>query len=186
LLDPYFHVPQGPQALRPEARLALVSWVTRSRMGDRLHRLYRRLKYMRTLLRRNILPKNANLPLLGCWKGLASAGLPILVLKAPGLKPAGTKHGRGEFDYFDYLVKTASKRNRIEVKIVEGALHTFANYAGRTAVQQLVIDWLTVFFPSQDGEGALVTTGRAMQSRRQLEFANPEPLYARSIPRQSN
>jgi pimeloyl-ACP methyl ester carboxylesterase len=184
LLDPYFYVPQVAQALRLEARLALVSWVTRSRVGDLLRRLYRRLNYMRTLLRRNILPRNANLPLLGCWKDLASAGLPILVLKAPGPKPSGTKDGRGEFDYFDYLVKTASNRNRIEVKIIEGAGHTFANHAGRTAVQQIVRNWLAVFFPSQDREEELVTTGRGMQSRRQLESANPEPLYARSIPRQ--
>lgn len=156
LMAPYFHV---PQALRLKARRALIDWATRSRMGGLLSRLYLRSRDFRPLLRTNIPPKNANRPLLGRCKELASAGLPILVLKAPGPKPSGTKPGTGEFDYLGYLVKMASSRNRIEVKTIEGAHHNFANHVGRTAVQQHVENWLAAFFPSQDCEEALVNAG---------------------------
>jgi pimeloyl-ACP methyl ester carboxylesterase len=156
LLAPYFHV---PQALRLKARRALIGWATQSRMGGLLSRLYLRSRDIRPLLRRNILPKNANRPLLGRWKELASAGLPILVLKAPGPKPSGTKSGTGEFDYLGYLIKMPSSKKRIEVKTIEGAHHSFANRVGRTAAQRHVENWLAAFFPSQDREEALVNAG---------------------------
>jgi alpha-beta hydrolase superfamily lysophospholipase len=152
LLAPYFHL---PQTLKLKARRALIGWATQSRMGGLLSRLYLRSRDIRPPLRKNIPPRNANRPLLRRWKELASAGLPILVLKASGPKPSATKSRTGEFDYLGYLIKMASSKNRMEVKIIEGAHHSFANHVGRTAAQQHVENWLAAFFPSQDREEAL-------------------------------
>jgi hypothetical protein len=78
---------------------------------------------------------------------VASAGLPILLLKAPGIKAQGAKPRVGEFDYIDYVVKLGGRKSRVSVEFVEGADHSFANREGREAVERHIAGWLASHFP---------------------------------------
>ena len=138
LLDPYFFLPVE----RTKVRAELSHWVSRDRFGALASAVYHFLKHVRLLLRRNRPPSNANLPLIGCWKQLASAGLPILVLKAPALKTRGTKPRVGEFDYLGYLQALAGRNSRIAIEFIESTDHSFANLQGRTAVRHHTEQWL--------------------------------------------
>ena len=60
-----------------------------------LSNIFDRLKELRLRLRRSELPGNANFPLIKRWKSLASAGLPILILKVPAAKAVGAKREAG-------------------------------------------------------------------------------------------
>jgi pimeloyl-ACP methyl ester carboxylesterase len=154
LLAPYFHL---SQALKRKARRVLIEWATRNPFGGYLSNLYLRFTRVRSVLRRDILPKNANLFLLDSWKELGSAGLPILVLKAPSPNASGPGHPRGEFDYLKYVAGLAGERSRIQVEMVEGAHHTFANHVARAKVRQYLETWLTYNFPIEDDEPAAVS-----------------------------
>jgi pimeloyl-ACP methyl ester carboxylesterase len=149
LMDPYFHL---PQAEIPKIRKELNLWARRSRLGEILSRLFDFLKQMRLLLRRNGAPDNANFSLLRCWKELSSAGLPILILRAPGRRAPGTKARTGEFDYLKHAVELAGQKGRIVVRVMDGANHSFSNYAGRVAVRQHTENWLNAFYPLTDSE----------------------------------
>ncbi len=155
LLAPYFHL---EQAVRLKARRALIDWATRSPLGGPLSKLYLQSKHVCSLRSRNKLPRNANFSLLRRWQGLASAGLPILVLNAPGPKASGTKPG--EFDYPKHITRLATGRSRMEVRVIEGAHHTFANRVGRAGVRQQVEDWLTTFFPLENVDEFAMTATR--------------------------
>jgi len=144
LLDPYFHL---PQAKRPKVRQELSDWARRSRVGAFLSNSYDRARKLRLALRGSALPGNANSALLARWKQVAAAGLPILLLKAPGIKAQGSKPRAGEFDYIGYVLKLAGRKSRVSVDFVEGADHSFANHAGRKAVERLIAGWLTAQFP---------------------------------------
>lgn len=87
LTDPYFFLPRE----RTKIRVELSRWSSWSRLGALVSDLYYCLKYIRLLVRRNRPPANANLPLLRCWNQLASAGIPMLVMKAPAVKAQGIK-----------------------------------------------------------------------------------------------
>jgi alpha-beta hydrolase superfamily lysophospholipase len=143
LLEPYFHLP--PQA-PTKTRGALSHWAASNRLGGALSNLFDLLKDMHLRLRRNKLPNNANFSLIQRWKTLASAGLPILVLKAPGPKAASTKPRLGEFDYLAHVVRLGGGRGRVDVKVIEGAAHSFADDAGRLAVRQHAETWLNENF----------------------------------------
>jgi pimeloyl-ACP methyl ester carboxylesterase len=144
LLDPYFHL---PQAVRPKLRRQLSDWALQSRLGGLVSNVYDRLRKVRLMWRRNMLPQNANLPLLNAWRALASSGTPILLLKAPARKAAGTTPRTGEFDYLKYILEIAGRRSRVEVELVEGTDHSFANRKGRLAVRLVIERWLRVHFP---------------------------------------
>jgi pimeloyl-ACP methyl ester carboxylesterase len=144
LLDPYFHL---PQAKRPKVREELSDWARRSRVGAFLSNGYDRARKLRLALRGSALPGNANSALLARWKQVATAGLPILLLKAPGIKAQGSKPRVGEFDYIDYAVRLAGSKSRVSVDFVEGADHSFANHEGREAVERLISGWLAAQFP---------------------------------------
>ena len=147
LLDPYFHL---PQAKRPKVRQELSDWARRSKVGRLLSNTYDRAKNVLLLLRGSALPGNANLQLLAGWKQVAAAGLPILLLKAPGIKAHGSRPRVGEFDYTGHALKLAGRKSRISVEFVEGADHSFANYDGREAVQRHIEEWLVSHFPLED------------------------------------
>lgn len=158
LLDPYFHL---PQAKRPRLRDELSGWARRSKVGGMLSNVYDRAKNVAMKVRGNAPPGNANLALLARWKQLASAGLPVLLLKAPGIKAQGAKPRVGEFDYIDHVIKLAGRRNRVSAEFVEGADHSFANQAGREAVQKHIAEWLAAHFPPADiGTGNAGDLGR--------------------------
>jgi pimeloyl-ACP methyl ester carboxylesterase len=144
LLDPYFHM---PQAKRPKVRQELSDWARRSRVGAFLSNGYDRARKLRLRLRGSSLPGNANTALLARWKKVATAGLPILLLKAPGIKAQGAKPRVGEFDYIDYAVKLGGRKSRVSVDFVEHADHSFANREGREAVERLIAGWLAAQFP---------------------------------------
>jgi pimeloyl-ACP methyl ester carboxylesterase len=147
LLDPYFHV---PQAIRPKLRQGLSNWALQSKIGGALSNIYDRVRDVLLLLRRNAPPQNANFGLLGRWKQVASAGLPILFLKAPARKAAGTKPRAGEFDYLKYVLGLAGRNSKVVVELVEGTDHSFANRQGRNAVRQITERWLASYFPLQE------------------------------------
>ena len=82
LLDPYFHL---PQAKRPRMREGLSDWARRSTIGGLLSNLFDRARKLLLLLQGSQPPGNANTELLAHWKQLAATGVPILLLKAPGI-----------------------------------------------------------------------------------------------------
>lgn len=147
LLDPYFHL---PQARRPKVRQELSNWARRSKVGRLLSNTYDRAKNLFLLLRGNALPGNANSQLLAGWKQVAAAGLPILMLKAPGIKTHGSRPRVGEFDYTGHALKLAGRKSRVSVEFVEGADHSFANRDGREAVQRHIDNWLVSHFPLEE------------------------------------
>ena len=139
LMDPYFYLPIAPPSWLWQK---LTGRISRTALGRLISKGYDRFTDLRLCLRKNPMPENANFPLLRCWKTVATAGLPILVLKAPATKPRGE-----EFDYLKYILEQAGSNNRVAVKVVEGAGHTFSNRVGRTGVQQLMEGWLNFYFP---------------------------------------
>jgi hypothetical protein len=90
--------------------------------------------------------------LLSKWKNVAGAGLPILMFKAPGIKATGSRPRLGDFDYIQHVLKLAGRKNRVMVKTVETADHSFANRAGREAVRKEIESWLLSNFPVQGSE----------------------------------
>jgi pimeloyl-ACP methyl ester carboxylesterase len=147
LLDPYFHL---PQAKRPRVREELSGWVRRNKFGKLLSHIYDYAKELFLQVRGSSLPGNANSQLLACWKQLTTAGMPTLMLQAPGIKAQGAKPRVGEFDYVQYVMRIAGRKSQVTAEFVEGADHSFANYDGRTAVQQHIEHWLVSNFPLDD------------------------------------
>jgi len=143
LLEPYFHL-FPPVATKNRA--ALSEWAASNRLGGILSNIFDRLKEARLRLRRSELPGNANLPLIKRWKRLASAGLPILVLKVPAAKAAGAKPRLGEFDYLTYVAGIGGSRSRVDIKVIEGTTHSFADQTGRSAVRRYTESWLGEYF----------------------------------------
>ncbi len=173
LLDPYFHL---PQAQRPKVRQELSDWARRSRVGGLLSNGYDRARKIRLMLRGSSLPGNANSALIARWKQLASTGLPILLLKAPGIKAQGSKPRVGEFDYIDHVVKLAGQKSRVSVDFVEGADHSFANHEGREAVEGLISGWLAAQFPLTNfspraREASLLRAGKNQSESRKPQEA---------------
>jgi pimeloyl-ACP methyl ester carboxylesterase len=154
LLDPYFHLPQGRTKLREE----LSAWAARSALGTLMSNILDRLKHLGTLLRGNRLPKNANLPLLRCVAQLASAGMPVLMMKAPAVKAPGLKPRAGQFDYLSYVQKLSCRRSRIVVEFIEGTNHSFADAIGRVKVRRHTERWLNAHFPKTKREQAALKT----------------------------
>lgn len=147
LMDLYFH---RPLAIRPKVRQGLSDWALQSRIGGALSNVYDVLRRVRLFLRRNALPKTANVALLNCWKGLASTGMPILLLKAPGRKAPGVKPRKGEFDYLKYVLERSGRGHQVQVEVIEGTDHSFANRLGRAGVRQLTERWLNARYPLQE------------------------------------
>lgn len=148
LTDPYFFLPRERTRIREQ----LSRWSSWSRLGALISNIYYCLKHIRLLVRRNRPPRNANLPLLRCWNQLASAGMPMLVMKAPALKAHGIKPRMGEFDYLGYLQAMSGRGSRIAVKFIEGTDHSFADRVGRAAIRQHTEQWLKACFPTTAGQ----------------------------------
>jgi pimeloyl-ACP methyl ester carboxylesterase len=146
LLEPYFHL---PPPVATKTREALSDWAASNRLGGVLSNLFDRLKDLRLRLSlgSSELPGNANLPLLERWKSVASAGLPILVLKAPAPKASGGKPRLGEFDYLGHVIRLSGSRSRVDLRVIENAGHSFADRAGRVAVREFTETWLGEYFP---------------------------------------
>jgi pimeloyl-ACP methyl ester carboxylesterase len=144
LLEPFFHL-FPPVATK--SRAALSDWAASNRLGGILSNIFDRLKELRLRLRRSELPGNANFPLIKRWKGLASAGLPILILKVPAAKAVGAKPRLGEFDYLAYVTGLGGSRRCVDIKVIEGTTHSFADLAGRMAVRRYTESWLAEYFP---------------------------------------
>jgi pimeloyl-ACP methyl ester carboxylesterase len=143
LLEPYFHL---PPPVATQGRAALSDWARSNRLGGILSNVFDRLKELRLRLRRSELPGNANFALIKRWKSLASAGLPILVLKVPGAKAIGAKPRLGEFDYLTYIAGIGGDRRLVDIKVIDGTTHSFADPAGRLAVRRHTESWLGEYF----------------------------------------
>jgi pimeloyl-ACP methyl ester carboxylesterase len=176
LMDPTFHL---PRALRPKVRRTLTNWAARSSLGGLLSNTYDRLKCMRLLLCGGNPPENANLALLSRWRELTSAGLPILLLKAPEAKASGAKPRVGQFDYLKYVIELAGPRSQVVVEVIEGADHPFANRVGRAGVRLQVEKWLNTFFPLGRGEELAVHTMQPAPAVKELEVEHHESMFVR-------
>jgi len=156
LLDPYFH---GQP--RSEVQKVLTGWQLRiirkllvdrplqSKLSDAgakllssLRNVYRRFRPIRRIVGRNGLPSTANLPLIRCWKQLASTGLPMLVLRSPSSTPKP-----GEFDYISEFQAVSGRDCRISVRPIEHTTHAFAERHGKEAVRKHSEQWLSACFP---------------------------------------
>jgi pimeloyl-ACP methyl ester carboxylesterase len=164
LLDPYFHLQQRvPVSSRWHVRVLrqlqgkwmksrhdIHVWGSQTRLGGLLQATYRyfkglayrHIKDVRVRARRNTLPKNTNLPLIGCWERLASAGLPMLVLSPPARKPT-----LGEFDYLHYLQPAARGRDAIVFQSIEGVTHSLLERHDKESVREHTERWLEACFP---------------------------------------
>jgi len=168
LTDPYFFLPRERTRFRNE----LSEWTSFSRLGALASDLYYFLRHIRLLMRRNRPPWNANLPLLRCWNQLASAGMPILVLKAPALRSRDFKPRIGEFDYLNYLRAMSGARSRVTMEFIENTNHSFADDRGRAAVRESLEKWLGANFPARRPAGS----ERSSQAARASTY---EALYPR-------
>jgi hypothetical protein len=130
-------------------RRGLSDWALRSSSGRMLSNLYDRTRNIRLRLRGNAPPRNANLPLLSRWREVASTGLPVLIIKAPARKAAGTSPRVGEFDYLKHVLNLAGRKGRVVVELIQGTDHSFANRLGRIGVQQRIERWLGNYLPSR-------------------------------------
>jgi len=165
LMEPYFHL---PQMIRPPVRRKLSEWARSSKIGGAASDIYDRWRNLLLQLRRERLPGNANFQLMSSWKRVAISGMPILMLKAPGLKTAGTKSRVGQFDYLQYVTKLAGSRSQVTIQLIEGTDHSFANRVGRTAVREQIGSWLDKYFPlsgSEESAKAAVQATRARDER---------------------
>lgn len=95
---------------------------------------------------------------------MASTGLPVLLLKAPGRKTQGTKPRIGEFDYLAHVLKIAGRKSQVAVELLEGTDHTFANRTGRAAVRRRTELWLSEFLPPPEDFSAQVLQPEADKS----------------------
>jgi pimeloyl-ACP methyl ester carboxylesterase len=176
LLDAPFHLP--PAGRPPKLKEVLFHWSTRSRFGGFLSNIHDQIKKVRLFLRRNAPPENTNFPLLKRWKDLASGGLPILLINAPALKSSGTIPRAGKFDYLAHILKLAGNRSRVEVKVVEGAHHTFSDPAGREAVRRYVEQWMPTFFPCEKPEPGRANFAQPVHSNNEGEFSTSQSIFA--------
>lgn len=138
-LDPYFF---RDEMARPPIRQGLSELVARNWLVAQLSKAYAGVKKIRLLVQGDKLPPNANLPVLRCWRGLISAGLPILALATKRAVPRA-----GEFDYFRYLQAFSGNASRMAVQVIDGANHSFADNLGRSGVRQHIERWLSAHFP---------------------------------------
>ena len=157
LTDPYFHLARE----RNEIQMELRHWASWSRLGALSSDIYYYLKYIHLLVRGNRLPRNANSALIRCWDQLASAGLPILILKAPVLKGRGTKPRVGDFDYLGYLEALSGRGSRVVIKLMEGTNHSFAGNVATAAVRECTGQWLNEYFPFVEYEEAATVNNSA-------------------------
>ena len=145
LIGPFFHLTQLLQPTKLRRQLKI--WALHSRAGSALNRVFESMNNLRLSLRRGGLPKNANRPLLRCWKKLATSGLPILILRAPDRKSPTMKPAAAEFNYLQYLLRVAGRDHKVDVQLTEGANNAFSNFKGRAAVRLYTEQWLTTSFP---------------------------------------
>lgn len=138
LLDPYFHRQQQSSTIRTKFRV----WVPQNPVAGMLSKAYDRLKYLKSLTRKNEFPDNANSALIRCWHQVASAGVPMIVFTAPPPNPR-----LGEFNYLQKLQRKSGRIYRVEVNAVEGTNHSFVRGPGREAVRKKTEQWLEVNFP---------------------------------------
>jgi pimeloyl-ACP methyl ester carboxylesterase len=170
LLDPYFYVQYAGEAqsvlARSQQRIVgkLLSdrsepSILRSAVSKVLsvvRKVYYRLTPLGRLVRSKKLPDAANLPLVRCWRQLASSGLPMLVLRSPFSTPK-----LGEFDYIHDLHPMSDSRCRISVKLIEGATHAFAERRTKDQVLRFAEPWLRACFPPKRGAETVNAERRA-------------------------
>jgi pimeloyl-ACP methyl ester carboxylesterase len=142
-LEPYFF---RREVERPAIRHEISALATRNKLIFHIGRTYRQLKKLVGMAAWSSLPKNANLPLLHCWKRLSSGGLPMLSLSTR----AGSSRV-GDFDYFRWIQKASRRGSRLNVKFIQGAHHSLADDTGREGVRRFTEEWLATFFPLVEG-----------------------------------
>jgi pimeloyl-ACP methyl ester carboxylesterase len=141
LMDPYFHLPRPAKS---KLRQKLHSWNMQSKVGGFLRDGFQYVKDLPRLLQRNAPPENANVALLQRWKALTARNVPVLVLQVR------RRVVSGEFDYIEYIRNLGGTKSRLTLRIAEQSNHSFANRAGKAAVQQHAESWLQGNFPRHE------------------------------------
>jgi pimeloyl-ACP methyl ester carboxylesterase len=170
LLDPYFYTQYANESQNVLARSQqrIVGKLLADRPGPSIlggaaskaisvmRKLYYRLTLVRRLVRPKKLPDAANLPLVRCWKQLASSGLPMLVLRSSFSTPK-----LGEFDYIHDLHALSDSRCRVSVILIEGATHAFAERRAKDQFLKHTEPWLRGCFPLKKGPEPLTAGCRS-------------------------
>jgi len=146
LIGPYFFLPQAKKPMKGQRK--------QSRLLTFAGKIHKFVEESRRAVFGDGLPENANYPLLRCWKKLAPRGLPILIFKGPERKTSSVKPKAAEFDYLEYVLKSAGRRSQVVVRVTEGANNAFANRMGRAAVREHSEQWLNACFPLPIREGS--------------------------------
>lgn len=137
LLDPYFYLPVTE---KKGLGKKLADLVPPGAIRRLLKYVMHRLTMLRLTIVSNNIPSNANRALLDRVSMLAKFGTPILVLDPPAV----TRKGEN-FDYLLYISERAAVCGRVEVRLVPGADHTFANKIGRSAMTEESLRWLGAY-----------------------------------------
>jgi pimeloyl-ACP methyl ester carboxylesterase len=116
------------------------------------------------------LPENANHALLRAWKKLAATGMPILMLKELERKSPRAQAKIGEFDFFDYVMKIAGPESCVELKVSEGANHSFGNHLGKLVVREQTAEWLQVHFALGQATEKAIDSALIEQSETEAEL----------------
>ena len=100
------------------------------------------LKHILLRVRGQRPPSSANLPLIRCWKQVASSRRPMLVMSSPWSKPQV-----GAFDSLGHLLAVSDRRSRVDSELIDGTTHNFAEGPGKAAVRRFIQQWLSGNFP---------------------------------------
>jgi pimeloyl-ACP methyl ester carboxylesterase len=176
LMDPYFHLTKG---LQPKIRLKVGNLASRNKIVARLTKIYAFVRETRRKWNKNAPPGNANFGMLSRCRQLASAGTPVLILKAQAPGTTGANLKPGQFDYFKYVLGLGGRESRVRLQFVEDSDHCFADQTGRRAVRQVVVQWLGAMFPQSQ---PIHSAALAACTVTELEDADAMELKNRCLP----
>lgn len=174
LMDPYFNLPIVSR-LKTKIWQKLTGRISRTAFGRQIARMYEGAHSVLVRLLGDALPENANLALLSRWKELAVAGTPILLFKAPDSTVQQT-----EFDYLTYILGLGGRKDRVAVKVIKGAGHTFSNRVGRAAVREQTEHWLDSTVPLLGRGAAEANALWTGASERRNYATRPKGMHTRN------
>ena len=102
-----------------------------------------------------------------------------LRLRAP--KASGSKPRLGDFDYLNYVIHLGGTRSRVDLRVIEGAGHSFADRTGRAVVRNFTEAWLGQSFPVEKTETPLLQVEDLQSTEvNPVTLGAPVPAYVSS------
>lgn len=165
LMDPFF---QPPFRESSKVRMMLSSWSWRLGMHWVLRDMHQAWKQLRCIFGGSMRPANVNMRLAQCWRKVAAAGLPALILSSPGWVAAEEREEPTYFDYAEYFREMAAGGSgQLSVEIIKDSHHSFANRVDRTTVLNNIENWLSANFPL-DNMSVVKVKAEDMEMARQI------------------